>query len=240
MNILSLDLSTTHRSLCLLQHGHSPGTRCWQESTRGNRCLFQELHALLNTTDVPLNRLDAFGVGIGPGNYSGLRIAIATLQGLALPDDRPVYGIQSPRAIACELLHGQQQTPVAIIGDARRNRLWLTIYAREHDAIHRVMEPRLVPVEKLPYELPKGCRIATSDTERLQQALNNMQPALSRNGCTILPEPVYPDAEWIARSTEDAMQQQRPPDRMLQPLYLHPAVFVAPRFPDPAAAGDPP
>ena len=50
---------------------------------------------------------DEFVCGLGPGSFSGIRACLAALQGLALPDGRPVYGIASAAAVALGQAEGE-------------------------------------------------------------------------------------------------------------------------------------
>ena len=59
--------------------------------------------------------LDALAVGTGPGNFTGVRIAVAAARGLALGLDIPALGVTRLEALA----HGLQR-PVTVIEDARR------------------------------------------------------------------------------------------------------------------------
>jgi tRNA threonylcarbamoyl adenosine modification protein YeaZ len=67
-----------------------------------------------------LGDLDALAVGTGPGNFTGLRIAVAAARGLALALGRPAIGVPSHEAMAEGL-----PRPLLVSIDARRDRLYL-------------------------------------------------------------------------------------------------------------------
>ena len=58
-----------------------------------------ELAVLLDGTGTTLQQIDAFAVGIGPGSFTGLRIGIATMQGLAVAAAKPLFGISALDAL---------------------------------------------------------------------------------------------------------------------------------------------
>ena len=64
--------------------------------------------------------LDAIGVGTGPGNFTGIRIAVAAARGLALGLGIPAVGVTGFEALALDL----PEDVVALI-DARRDAVWL-------------------------------------------------------------------------------------------------------------------
>jgi tRNA threonylcarbamoyladenosine biosynthesis protein TsaB len=63
-------------------------------------------------------------VGLGPGSFTGLRVGLATIKGLALGAGIPVYGISSMQALAA----GGPKGPVVVVHDARRGSLYAGLY----------------------------------------------------------------------------------------------------------------
>lgn len=59
-----------------------------------------ELAALLEHASVALREIDAFAVATGPGSFTGLRVGIATMQGLALATGKPLIGVSAFDALA--------------------------------------------------------------------------------------------------------------------------------------------
>ena len=90
------------------------------------------LGAALEAAHIPLPQIDRFAAGLGPGSFSGTRAAVAALQGMALPGQKPLVGVSSAAALAFALLTARAaqhiHTPVAVIGDARRERLWCAVF----------------------------------------------------------------------------------------------------------------
>ena len=59
-----------------------------------------ELAALLERESVALQEIDCFAVATGPGSFTGLRVGIATMQGLAMATGRPLIGVSAFDALA--------------------------------------------------------------------------------------------------------------------------------------------
>ena len=59
-----------------------------------------QLMAMLDDEGVALHDVDLFAVSIGPGSFTGLRVGIATIQGLALASGKPVVPVSTFDALA--------------------------------------------------------------------------------------------------------------------------------------------
>ncbi|HRR34550.1 MAG TPA: tRNA (adenosine(37)-N6)-threonylcarbamoyltransferase complex dimerization subunit type 1 TsaB [Kiritimatiellia bacterium] len=171
---------------------------------------------------------DAFVCGLGPGSFSGIRASLSALQGLALPDNKPVYGVASAAALALGQAQGEER--VTVVGDARRSRLWCVTYeVRPADAqvrllggglpTHTAEDFQLVPAEALGSTAPDATRIVTTDWERLAPWLR--ATFAEDRLVTHAAHPSATDAGRVAlaSSTHGVLEPL--------PIYLHPAVAVA-------------
>ena len=116
MKVLALDTSTSLGSIALLD-----GARVLLDES----CLADRNHGC---TIVPLierardlaGRFDFIAVGLGPGSYAGIRIAIATAMGLGMAMGARLVGIPSVAAWECDADHH------IAIGDARRDTFYFS------------------------------------------------------------------------------------------------------------------
>lgn len=81
--------------------------------------------ALLAEAGIARSSLDAIAVGRGPGAFTGVRLAIAVAQGIALGLDRPVVAISTLAALALPLARAAPGSPVLAAIDARMNELYV-------------------------------------------------------------------------------------------------------------------
>ena len=81
---------------------------------------------LLSRSGVGLRDVDAFAVAVGPGSFTGLRVGIATVKGLAFGSDRPVAPVPTLRALAEAAPSAGQ--PVAAVLDAQRGEVYGAVY----------------------------------------------------------------------------------------------------------------
>ena len=132
--ILAFDTSAAHCTAAvldgdhLLAHAHEPMAKGQAERIL---VLCEELLAQAGTT---WGALHAIGVGIGPGNFTGIRIAVSAARGLALGLGVPAVGVSSFDALA--LGH---DGPCACAVDARRGQVYLQSFgsaALDTPALH--------------------------------------------------------------------------------------------------------
>jgi tRNA threonylcarbamoyladenosine biosynthesis protein TsaB len=93
----------------------------------------QELMTVLRAGGVRLHDVDRFAVAAGPGSFTGLRVGIATIQGLALARDRLVTPVTTFEAIAWQARQGADLIGVWI--DAHRGEVFATLMASDGRAI---------------------------------------------------------------------------------------------------------
>lgn len=96
---LAFDTSAAHCAAALLSGERVLGCRA-EEMGRGQaERLMPLLQELLDSCDIDWSRLDRIGVGIGPGNFTGIRISVSAARGLALSLGIPAIGVSSFDAI---------------------------------------------------------------------------------------------------------------------------------------------
>jgi len=157
--LLGVDTATEVASWALWRDGALLGERAAEAGRPTAEGLLPALDALLATTGVTLDDIGGFAVSIGPGSFTGLRIGVATVKGLAFAPAKPVVGVPTLAALAC---HAEGPGAVAALLDARRGEVYAAGFARapggEPVAADWLSE-RVLPVSELAERLPAGCRL---------------------------------------------------------------------------------
>ncbi|MBN1557023.1 MAG: tRNA (adenosine(37)-N6)-threonylcarbamoyltransferase complex dimerization subunit type 1 TsaB [Lentisphaerae bacterium] len=213
--LLALEQSTEACGLAVLEGGAVRLERSWSESRYRHDGVFAALESLRREGALDPAGLDAVAVGLGPGSYSGLRVALAAAHGTALPGGVPVVGVSSAEALAWGLRREEGAAAVTVIGDARRGRLWLATF----DTFARACTAedfKLIPAAALAGQVPRGSLVASADAERLRESL-----------AAVAVRPAAPTAAAVGRLAAERLAGgiPLPPPA---PFYLHPPVFVSP------------
>ena len=210
MLCLALDTSTPGGSCAVVRDGvvvhESRGDRHRPHDTR----LPQDLMTLLEDAGIDLREIDLYAVATGPGSFTGLRIGIATMQGLAFAAGKPLIGVSGFDA----LVRAVRGAPaVATWVDAWRGEVFAARYEQD------------VEVESPSVEKPQAllARI-TTPTLFVGDAVPVYADVIKRT-CgdrALLADPAAPPlAGTIAHiATEYAHAGHRPGPDEISPLYI--------------------
>ncbi len=219
MIVLSIEMSAVENDVALLHDGALLARRTWQAQTFHHTRLFEVLREVLAEAGVRPEQLELFAVGRGPGSFSGTRIALTAAQALAMPGGQPVIAVSSGAALAHEVASAGGVEKIAVIGDARRDTLWLGVFDGKTGASLQPTPWSTLPLTQLAGALPAGARIFSPDCARL---LPHWPAGL--------PQPVarYPTAAAVAALALAVHASGSTPEPLL-PIYLHPAVATPPK-----------
>src|SRR6185369_3916030 len=106
-----------------------------------NEKLLPAIDWLLTEAGVDRKEIELFATTRGPGSFTGVRIGLATIQGLALALGRPVCAMSTHEAIA---LGDPDPGRIAIVDDAGRGEFYVSVFHRHAE----VIAPRLATVQQ--------------------------------------------------------------------------------------------
>lgn len=126
MKILTIDTSSNCSSVALSDGAALLGECILGEDRCNSGRLPDSIAKLLAAAGLTPDGLDAFGVSLGPGSFTGVRVGIATVKGLALATAKPVVGFSSLAMLAMNLPFCSAQ--VAPMFDARKSEVYAGLY----------------------------------------------------------------------------------------------------------------
>ncbi len=145
--LLALDTATEACSVALLHDGKVLSHYEVIPRLHAQR-LLPMIKALLAEGGISLSAVDGIAFGRGPGAFTGVRIAIGVVQGLAFALDRPVLPVSNLAVLAQRALreHGAQQVASAI--DARMDEVYWGCYRAEGGEMHLAGLEAVLPPEQ--------------------------------------------------------------------------------------------
>lgn len=146
MLVLAADSSLPILSVALVNDAALVGAVSMEGKGSRNEKLLPAIDWLLSEHGIDRRQIELFASTRGPGSFTGVRIGLATLQGLALALGRPVCAMSTHEAIA----HGESGR-VAVRDDAGRGEWYVSVFedGREVVAPHlarELSEPRIIEV----------------------------------------------------------------------------------------------
>ncbi len=151
MNILAVDSSALTATAAVMADGQIKSEMSFTTSLTHSETVMPMIDEVLKKANLAINDIDLFACSEGPGSFTGLRIGIGTVKGLAYGLDKKVCGISTLEALA----HNISYTDflIAPIMDARRSQVYNALYKYENGVLITVTEPRALDVEELCNEI---------------------------------------------------------------------------------------
>ncbi len=145
--LLSVDSSTSAGSVAICRGETLLGEISLNVKKTHTDLILQNIDRLLADLDLHLNEVDAFAAVIGPGAFTGLRVGVSTIKGLAMATGRPLLGVSSLRALAMQVPFSDR--PVCALLDARKKEVYTGLYRWKKGGLQSLGEEAVLPPEKL-------------------------------------------------------------------------------------------
>lgn len=139
MVILALDTTARAGSLALWRDGRVEAVLVGDASRTHGERLPGDVRALLSRAGIGIADVDLYAVLVGPGSFTGLRVGIAAVQGLAFAQARRVVGV--PALEACAMADEAGDGIVGVWIDAQRGQVFAAAYERRAASLTTVSEP---------------------------------------------------------------------------------------------------
>lgn len=147
MLLLSLDTASTTLSLALFE-GEKVLAKFDETMLRGQaERLVPEIQNLFQKSNREIKDLSAVAVGVGPGSFTGVRVALSAARGFGLALDIPVYGVSSLQAYA----YGAD-ADVLVALDTKRGDFYVAGFDK---MCEEVFEPRIMTMDEIKILNPK-------------------------------------------------------------------------------------
>jgi tRNA threonylcarbamoyl adenosine modification protein YeaZ len=147
MAILGINCATEHLALALLRTDQTSVEKFWQGQTIKAENLLVYLAELLQEAGLNLTQLTKIGIAIGPGAFTGLRLALVTAKTLALELQIPLVPVSTLAALAAQYQYRAGAQNIRVILDACRGDVSTALFDQQ---LHRLETDHPVKKTELP------------------------------------------------------------------------------------------
>ncbi|MCC8016533.1 MAG: tRNA (adenosine(37)-N6)-threonylcarbamoyltransferase complex dimerization subunit type 1 TsaB [Clostridiales bacterium] len=155
MLLLSIDSSAVTASAALTENGNVIRSELINQGLTHSETLLPLIEKVMGNYE--FGSLDAIAVTVGPGSFTGIRIGIATVKGLAFPNNTYCIPISSPEAIAYNF--AGEDAVVCALMDARRNQFYSALFKSENGKIIRLTQDSALPFEEIEHSISDYKRV---------------------------------------------------------------------------------
>lgn len=151
MKILAVDSSAKTASVAVVENGSLLSECFVNAGLTHSRTLMPMVDNALTQADLKIEDIDSFCVNVGPGSFTGIRIGVAAVKGLALADDKKCAGISTLESIAYNFI--DDDCIVCASMDARCNQVYTALFRCKNSEVIRLCEDKAVSINDLCDEL---------------------------------------------------------------------------------------
>jgi tRNA threonylcarbamoyladenosine biosynthesis protein TsaB len=149
--ILSLDTTSKYSSIAISKNEKIEIEYNFITNDNLSSMLIPTIKFILETIKLNLNDIDIFGIAIGPGSFTGIRVGLSTLKGLLFEKKRPVVPVVTLKALAYK--HIDSNFPIVPVIDAKKEEVYIAGYNFSKQGKIEIISPQLINIKSLKIKL---------------------------------------------------------------------------------------
>ncbi len=147
MAILGIETSTKTGSVAIISRDRLICQYTLSIDITHSERLMATVDRVLKDARMSLKDIEGFAISIGPGSFTGLRVGIATVKGLAFATDLPVAAVPTLKALAWNLYYSSY--PICPLQDAKKKEVYAALYRFEGTTLVQTMDERAISIVEL-------------------------------------------------------------------------------------------
>ncbi|MDI6714753.1 MAG: tRNA (adenosine(37)-N6)-threonylcarbamoyltransferase complex dimerization subunit type 1 TsaB [Thermodesulfovibrio sp.] len=147
MRILGIDTSTKYAGVAVLDDGNLIAQSIMQFKASHSEKLLPEIAHIFEIMKIPLETIDYYAITVGPGSFTGLRVGVSTIKGLAYVTGKYIIPVSSLEVIARRIVLVEK--PICPILDARKKEVYTALFQWNEGKLIRIKKDSVLTIEKL-------------------------------------------------------------------------------------------
>lgn len=153
MKILAVDTSATSASVAVAEENKIIGAFSINTALTHSQTLIPMIEEVLKKTGITSEEIDILAVNAGPGSFTGVRIGVAAVKGLAFSRNLPCVSVSTLESMAYNMLGSD--CVVCAVMDARCSQVYNALFRVSINEITRLTEDRALALTDLKFELER-------------------------------------------------------------------------------------
>ena len=137
-----------------------------------SRQILSAIEFVLRASGVSAAEIEGYAVTVGPGSFTGVRVGLSTIQGLALASRRPCLGVSTLDVLAATIA-GEAPTLVAMVDAARAGQVFAAVYDAQ---AHPLGEPQSERAEAVVGRVEGPCALVGDGADRYRAEIRSRRP----------------------------------------------------------------
>ena len=151
MKILSLDTTAEVCTAALCEDSKLIAEMTVNTGNTHSQTLLPVIEQLLKITETAVSEIDCFACSTGPGSFTGVRIGVSTIKGMAYGKNKPCVSVSTLEALAYNLVGFEGI--ICPVMNARRNQVYNALFECKNGEIVRLCPDRALSIDELDEEL---------------------------------------------------------------------------------------
>ena len=153
MKILSIECSAVPCSAAIIEDNKIIASAFTNVKLTHSETLMPMVESLLASAKLSISDIDTFAVAEGPGSFTGIRIGISAIKGMAQPLKKPCVGVSTLLSMAYNYI--DTDAIVCAVMDARCNQVYNALFEIKGGVITRICKDRALLFDELKADLEK-------------------------------------------------------------------------------------
>lgn len=171
--ILAVDTATSVLNLAFLDHKNKIHSFQIESDETHSRHLIPQIDLLLKESKASVSDISSLACTNGPGSFTGLRIGLSSVKGIALPGNLPIYTLNTLEAMALDI-ESSENTLISVAINGGRGEVFFCKYIREEGKIREILTPNSIFLPKLKESIAEKDILAGNGFENLQDIGKNL------------------------------------------------------------------
>ena len=156
--ILAVDTTAKPVSCALVRDGRILGSYYSNSGLTHSQTLMPMIDSLLTVSNISISQLDAVAVNAGPGSFTGVRIGVSAVKGIAFTNNTPCVSVSTLESMAENVAVGEDVLICGVM-DARCSQVYTALFEKKDGCVLRITDDSAMTIDELGEQLKQSGKL---------------------------------------------------------------------------------